>query len=70
MSGLLQYRALDNRGDEILDALELHWGAKRVEGEVQTREFWVPAAGMVDLDPNLAAIDPDWVDHIERLTAH
>jgi hypothetical protein len=70
MSGVLQYRAVDEQGEEILDALEEHWGAKRVEGDERTREFWVPAAGAVDLDPNLAAIAPAWADHIERLTAY
>jgi hypothetical protein len=70
VSGILQYRAVDDRGEEILDALEEHWGAKRIEGEESTREFWVPAAGTVDLDPNLDAIDPAWSEHIERLTAY
>lgn len=70
MSGVLQYRAVDQRGEEILDALEEHWGAKRLDGEPETREFWVPAAGTVDLDPNLAAIDPTWAEHVERLTAY
>jgi hypothetical protein len=68
MSGLLQYRAVDERGDEILDVLEEHWGAVRVEGDERTREFWVPAAGEVDLDPNLDAIDPGWAEHIHRVT--
>ncbi len=66
MSGVLQYEALNERGHELLDALEEHWGARRVDET--TREFYVPAAGTVDLDPNLAALDPNWAEHIQRIT--
>lgn len=66
MSGVPQDRALNERGEEILDALEEHWGASRVDQT--TREFYVPAVGKVDLDPNLAAIDPTWTGHIQRIT--
>lgn len=65
MAGVLQYQALDAEGEGILDRLEEHWGA--VKMEAGTREFYVPAVGTVDLDPNLDAVDPDWAEHVVRI---
>lgn len=68
MTGILHYQAVDERGEEILDALEarLEMGSQRMgAGE---RSFYVAAAGEVDLDPNLTAIDSAWPQHVIRLT--
>lgn len=40
--------------------------SQRLEGG--ERSYYVVATGAVDLDPNLAAIDADWNEHVVRLT--
>ncbi|MBS1892724.1 MAG: hypothetical protein JST59_15620 [Actinobacteria bacterium] len=69
MSGVLHYRALDRRGDEILDELEERFQTMSNRLEDGERSYFVRAAGEVDLDPNLEAVDPTWAEHIQRLTA-
>jgi hypothetical protein len=68
MAGVLQYQALDDRGEVILDELEARLEVHSDRWADDRREFYVAAVGEVDLDPNLAAIDPDWEQHIARLT--
>ena len=69
MTGILHYRALDERGEQILDQLEADNELspnKRLEaGE---RAYYIVAVGAVDLDPALAMIDPAWEEHVARLT--
>jgi hypothetical protein len=68
VTAILHYQALDERGEQILDELEerLEMRSQRLEGG--ERSYYVVATGAVDLDPNLAAIDADWNEHVVRLT--
>lgn len=68
MTGLLQYRPLDLDGEEILEELEAALRTKASRLPAGRWEFYIPAKGPVDLDPDLAEIDPDWEQHIQRLT--
>jgi hypothetical protein len=68
VTAILHYRALDERGEQILDELEERLDTRSKRLEAGERSYYVVAAGAVDLDPNLAAIDAGWRQHVVRLT--
>ena len=70
MGGPVQYEPLDDRGEEILDLLEERTGLSgRPWPNTKMREFADLGAERTDLDSDLTVIDPNWTDHIKRLTA-
>lgn len=68
MAGILHYRAVDKRGEEILDELEARHDRHSERLGAGERSYYIVASGEVDLDPALTAIDPRWEEHIMRLT--
>ncbi len=69
MTGILHYRALDERGEQILDQLEAESELSPKRMGAGERAYYIVAVGEVDLDPALAKIDPAWEEHVARLTA-
>lgn len=69
MTAQVHYRALDERGEQILDELEERLGTRSERLEAGERSYYVAAADAVNLDPNLSAIDADWEEHVVRVTA-
>ena len=68
---ILQYQALDDRGDELLDQVEeqADLGSSDWRGE-RIREYHLPQSGSGELgiEPLLASIEPDWQQYVARIT--
>jgi len=63
---LIQYQALDNRGEELLDELERRSSKTSRRMPTGAREFHLLEGDV--LDPVLDEIEPDWGSHVGRLT--
>ena len=68
---ILRYRALDNRGDDLLDQVEAQanlgsddWRSERI------REYHLPQSGSGEegIEPLLSSIEPNWPPHVMRIT--
>lgn len=70
MSAVLVYRALDEAGAALLDQLEETPGLESRRMEFDQREFHLlgPNAGEQGIEPLLARQDPDWEQHVQRVT--
>lgn len=68
---ILQYQALDDRGDELLDQVEAlaNLGSSNWRGE-RIREYRLPqpGSGKEGIEPLLASFAPNWQQHIARIT--
>jgi hypothetical protein len=68
---ILQYQALDERGEELLDQVETRadLGSNDWRGE-RIREYHLPRSGSGEkgIEPLLASIEPNWQQHVARVT--
>jgi hypothetical protein len=68
---ILQYQALDDRGEELLDQVEAQadLGSNDWRGE-RIREYHLPrsGSGKEGIQPLLATIEPNWQQHVARIT--
>jgi hypothetical protein len=68
---ILQYQALDDRGDDLLDQVEAQGNLKSDDwrGE-RIREYFLPqsGSGKEGIEPLLASIEPNWQQHVARIT--
>lgn len=68
---ILQYQALDDREEELLDQVEIQadLGSNDWRGE-RIREYHLPRSGSGEegIEPLLASIEPNWQQHVARIT--
>jgi len=67
---LLQYRALDDRGEELLDAVEQETATGSDRKGDGVREYYLPQPGSGErgIEPVLDRLAPDWQQHVARIT--
>jgi hypothetical protein len=68
---ILQYRALDARGEELLDEVEREIGIGPRQMENGIREYFLPTPGSGEkgIEPLLEQLDRGWDSHIDRVTS-
>ncbi len=67
---VLQYRALEDRGEELLDEVEREIGFGSRHMEAGVREYYLPEPGSGEkgIEPVLDRLDPHWGRTIDRVT--
>ncbi len=70
MATVLHYRALDERGEEILNELEQRLEFRSTPGLQQgERSYFLLGSGEIFLDVSLSAIDVAWQEHVVPVDA-
>lgn len=69
MPGPAHYRAIDDRGEELLDAIEtrLELDPQHLPG-TRERVYKLLQLSIDDVDAALTEDDENWRDHVERVT--